>query len=339
MTSAVRFASLLVLALGPTGCAPPEATHAGTGVLGADESSLLSGTYTYEHPEVGLVFAAGRAGSATCTGTLVGTRLVLTASHCMGFGAGDVGEEPDHYGRFEIRATPGASRAFVIRRFQVYSEDEFGPGPDDVALLELAEDVPAALAAPVRIARAEPRALSRATLYGYGCQSRRSAAGLLEKQTFSFLWGRATGNLCPGDSGGPTITDRNEIACVNSGFRNTGRDIFGLVYSRASDIEATAARWGHALASGESQPAACRTCVAGGGGRACAAVCEEGACRTCVASGGGAACLAQCEETSCLTCVANGGGRACAGACEEGACRTCVASGGGTACLSRCGQP
>lgn len=41
----------------------------------------------------------------------------------------------------------------------------------------------------------------------------------------------------------------------------------------------------------------CTRCVEGGGGVACADLCEAGPCRTCVASGGGVACLARCGPT------------------------------------------
>jgi hypothetical protein len=41
-------------------------------------------------------------------------------------------------------------------------------------------------------------------------------------------------------------------------------------------------------------PEVCRTCVSGGGGRACADRCEDGDCRSCVASGGGRACISRC---------------------------------------------
>lgn len=84
----------------------------------------------------------------------------------------------------------------------------------------------------------------------------------------------------------------------------------------------------------------CTECVEGGGGMACADVCEAGECRSCVASGGGEACLSRCGaggvEASCRSCIEGGGGMACASACEEGQCRSCVASGGGEACLPRC---
>jgi hypothetical protein len=57
------------LVLGLAACAPVETPRAAAGAHGTEASTLISGTYTHERPEIGLVFAAGRAGSAQCTGT------------------------------------------------------------------------------------------------------------------------------------------------------------------------------------------------------------------------------------------------------------------------------
>jgi hypothetical protein len=225
-------------------CGPTELRPRTVAPYAEEESALVGGTYTYERPEVGSMSIDGGA----CTATLVGPQLAITAAHCVDYTSR---ERSAAWGEFEIRTGPSEARTFTITRIAAYMRDPSEViGPDDVALLELDEPVPASLATPAPIARREPAAGSSATIYGYGCQAR-GGGGRFAKQKLSMRWGEETANLCPGDSGGPTITDDGSVARTNSGYYGgaSGPDDFGLVYRHAADIEATAVRWGRTLAT------------------------------------------------------------------------------------------
>jgi hypothetical protein len=231
-------------AYGLSACGPAEIRPRTTAPYAEEESGLIGGDYTYERPEVGSISIEGGA----CTATLVGPQLVITAAHCVDYRSRDT---PGYYGDFEIRTGPTSSQSFRITRIASYMRNPAEViGPDDVALLELGAPVPASLATPAPIARREPSAGSGATIYGYGCQARGSG-GRFAKQKMTIRWGEETANLCPGDSGGPTIGEDGAVSRTNSGYYGgpTGPDDFGQVFRHAAAVEATAARWGRALSA------------------------------------------------------------------------------------------
>ena len=210
--------------------------------LAAIDDALIRGEYTYERPEVGSI--------SGCTATLVGPRLVVTAAHCLGYGTRNT---PGRYGSFEIRRRSGDSQRFSIERYVSYGSNV---GPDDVAIIRLATAVPAEVATPARLASVNPDAGAGVTIYGYGCQ-RRGTRSSWAKQKVRVTWGRSSANLCPGDSGGPTMTDDGQVTRVNSGYwlDSAGLDIFGSVPRVYPRIERTVAAWGDTLGGGSPLPA------------------------------------------------------------------------------------
>jgi hypothetical protein len=128
-------------------------------------------------------------------------------------------------------------------------------GADDVAIIRLASEVPASVATPARLASANPADGSGVTIYGYGCQ-RRGTRGTWAKQKVRVSWGRSSANLCPGDSGGPTMSDDGQVVRVNSGYwlDAAGLDIFGSVPRVYSRIERTVSGWGDSLGGGSPLP-------------------------------------------------------------------------------------
>lgn len=211
-------------------------------------STLVGGSYTYERPEVGSISIGGGG----CTATLVGPRLVVTASHCVGYTSRDT---VGNYGTFEIRRSSGDRQVYRVQRIAAYMGSAEVIGPDDVALLQLATAVPESIATPAGLVSVEPARGTPVTIYGYGCQ-RRGGGGSFSKQSIRTTWGTVTSTLCPGDSGGPTMTDDGLVIQANSGYYggDRGPDEFGRVYRVRSRIDATIARWGETLGSGGSMP-------------------------------------------------------------------------------------
>ncbi len=208
---------LLLLALG---CAdggelevPPE--HPSLDIF---EEKVVRGELTDERPEVGTI-------SMGCTATLIAPEVVLTAAHCVGFRTRN---NPGNNGTFIIR-NQGQRYEYGVRRYISYSNGNLGA--QDIAILELAEAVPAQVATPVPLAPVTPPDGTELTVYGYGC-TRRGSGTDWRKRKATFSQGDETNHLCPGDSGGPVFdSSTGGILRINSGYwqNRFGTDIFGDV--------------------------------------------------------------------------------------------------------------
>ncbi len=201
-----------------------------------DSSGLIRGRYTFEHPEVGSI----RVGGGACTATLFGSaRTVITAAHCVDYRTSG---SPGSYGDFTLEPRPGERYRYTIRQMVSFGTT-YGSSRDDVALLQLAEAVPSSVAQPAPPIGAHPARGTAVTIYGFGCQAR-GGGGAFSKQAFAYRWGETTYNLCPGDSGGPTLTADGEVIQVNSAYVvGPGNDLFGDVPTHLTSLRRYADTW------------------------------------------------------------------------------------------------
>jgi hypothetical protein len=225
------------------------------GCLGAsdDEKSgrlddaLRRGGAVQTRPEVGrLSLAISSTSSVMCTGTLVGPRVVLTASHCVGYKSASVGDT--RRGTFRIEAEDGVHvYAYGVDGFQSFSKTV---GGDDVALLHLSSSVPPAVAKPVTLASARPAKGTTVTVYGYGYDActfttttriDKGISGV--KRAFTFAYGTNPHALCGGDSGGPVFVG-DSIFAVNSATESpSGSDIFAFVDDQYAALAKQIGSW------------------------------------------------------------------------------------------------
>jgi V8-like Glu-specific endopeptidase len=200
---------IAVALLGACGPAPEE--------LGLLQPEIINGQQDQGHPAVGSLQIAN-AGS--CTATLVGSRTVLTAAHCVTLDK----QAPYNLASplFFIPGKPGAPKIQVISAQMHPSFDYSDVTSPDLAVVKLAQ--PMVGITPMPVSKQPPTSGEKVWLVGYGQTStqnvnsggtKHKAATVIAEvapTTFTF---HATvssgGSICWGDSGGPSIAVRNGI--------------------------------------------------------------------------------------------------------------------------------
>ncbi|MBU0608608.1 MAG: trypsin-like serine protease [Armatimonadetes bacterium] len=176
----------------------PSVEGGGSGGGGASLSPfIVNGQIDTGHPAVGKLYAGGSA----CTATLVGTKTVLTAGHCVDGGSI----------RFEVGGYK--YNAAQVKRHEYYG----GGNSNDVALVILSQAV--TNVTPMPIATKAPTVGQNIVLVGFGNTSEGSGnygtkrmgnntISSLGNTTLSFNGSSgAKSNICNGDSGGPTFAE------------------------------------------------------------------------------------------------------------------------------------
>lgn len=211
-----RHLLLLAAALWAAGC-----TDAPILDLGARRAAIVNGTVDSAHQAVGVLHSGNMA---ACTATLIGKRTVLTAAHCV--------LDPNTYQKlwpinFYIGGLSGTKYAAAST---VAHPSYAGANQNDIAVVRLAKDVMGVT--PVGIAASAPSQGEGVVLVGYGLPAestgkygtKRKAPNTIGKLTSTVItfYGASgvNGNVCNGDSGGPTFAMRGGVE-VQVGVHST----------------------------------------------------------------------------------------------------------------------
>jgi uncharacterized protein (TIGR03382 family) len=174
------------------------------GNVGGAAAPIIGGAPDPGHMSVGVMF--GRDGSV-CSGTLVSSKVVLTAAHCLNAGSGTtyVPRTVGFGGSLSESVPIAAAAAHILPGY-----DQVNAFEDDVGVIVLRDRAPHA---PVPLHDGAPRVGDEVTLVGFGRQSPDSVDPFGSKMAVTkpivdvTADGLRTGqSICNGDSGGPALT-------------------------------------------------------------------------------------------------------------------------------------
>jgi protease YdgD len=185
-----------------------------------------------DEPEIGKIVDAE---SDFCSGTLIGSNVILTAAHCC------LDLRPPL--TFNVYTDAGR-RSWVYPIARTFPNPSYADGSyvHDVGLMQLALPVPTSTAHPRAISTAVPPNGTTLTIWGYSSTSSDAAEGW-QKHYAAFEWPNKTSFVWYGDSGGPVIRgDDGSIVRVVSGIlENTyvALDLSAPLSANAAWLDAT----------------------------------------------------------------------------------------------------
>jgi len=179
------------------------------------ESPIVNGQAESGHPEVGLLYLQGQP---ACTATLIGSRTVLTAAHCV------TNEKQPPFQLISPISFKLAGQMYMAASVVMHQGYGWTGGSwvGDVAVVRLGQAVQGVT--PTRITSAAPQQGETVTLVGYGYTSdtatssfgvKRKATNTIGNMTQNLItfYGAtgSVGNICFGDSGGPAFAVRGGV--------------------------------------------------------------------------------------------------------------------------------
>jgi hypothetical protein len=223
-----------------SGCAAPiEDESLGAVVDDEVEPELIGGEKTTRFRAIGRLDVDFDGHQGTCTATLVGPAVALTAAHCVGFANGV--DRPNR----KVRLVLGARRHRAVE-WRVFGR---AYGRRDLALLRLDEK---SSIRPFAIATAPPDETPvRAVGFGGSrCKYDGDHDQKPVKRWLRFTWRTVSPDLdvlCRGDSGGPVIGPEGVFA-VASAIRadavdRSREDLFAHVEAAQTELRSQLERW------------------------------------------------------------------------------------------------
>lgn len=184
--------------------------------LGSSQSAITDGSEYSGHPAIGLLVTdIGGGYISLCTGTLIGSKTVLTAAHCVD-GVKSLNKMTFHTNADLPNSKWGQQYSLASTVIHPdYGQLNTGAAINDIALLKLKTAPPVS---PLPIAVRAPAAAGAITLIGYGNLTTNSGSGVkriatnvievIDSMDYRISGtGNGTGNFCFGDSGGPTLAN------------------------------------------------------------------------------------------------------------------------------------
>lgn len=190
------------------------------GSVGSRQAAIVNGEPDTDHINVGILLAGPGDKKKACNGTLIDTRTVLTAAHCV---------TTESYPYEKLSPVEFYLGGIWGSRFEAEGVDfptAFAGGDvADIAVVRLKEEVQSWQATPATLAQNPPMLKEKVTVVGYGLakegddpsefgKERRKATNRIDELTPTTFtmngasWWSGEGNLCHGDSGGPTFAER-----------------------------------------------------------------------------------------------------------------------------------